>query len=394
MIRGPSAPAPAARAAVPAALPEGFLDLPALVYEDDPMWIPEEPEDVTAAFSPANPWLDEGRAATWCIPGRARVAAFWHPATLIGGEPAAFFGYWETTGDHDASAALFAEVATWARGQGALALYGPVNFTTYGIYRLRVSAEAGAVTFPGEPYNPPGYPALLESLGFTAHHHYNTRLFDLTPELLDGLLASFRPVREQLFEEGFRFVPLDEDLWMRSLPEVHALVDSAFGDNFAYTPLPYETFARVCGRAFIRKASPQASMMAFAPDGSVAAFIMSYPHYGPLVTAGAGQARVRVSDLDVDVHLPRLVEAVNPDRPAMVGKTAGTRPDLQRRGLQPALYATCIEGMDGAFGSGFGALSRDDNPTQGYAAGADENVRWYALYRKDLQGPAPLRARA
>ena len=33
-----------------AALPEGFLALPPLVYADEPMWIPESPEAVAAAF--------------------------------------------------------------------------------------------------------------------------------------------------------------------------------------------------------------------------------------------------------------------------------------------------------------------------------------------------------
>ena len=54
-----------------AGLPDGFAELPPLVYADDPRWIPEDPQFLRLLFSPANPWLARGRARH----GRRRAGA-------------------------------------------------------------------------------------------------------------------------------------------------------------------------------------------------------------------------------------------------------------------------------------------------------------------------------
>ncbi|MGZ3407677.1 MAG: hypothetical protein ACXVAN_14605, partial [Polyangia bacterium] len=112
-----------ARRTVGAELPAGFLELPHQLYRDDPRWIPEEPDAVARAFSPANRWLQTGMAQPFCLPGRARAAAFFDPRCAIDGAPAAFFGYWESVGDLEADRALFARVVEWARARGAARLY-------------------------------------------------------------------------------------------------------------------------------------------------------------------------------------------------------------------------------------------------------------------------------
>src|SRR5262249_33133093 len=105
-------------------LPEGFAELPAAVYAGDPLWIPEEPEETAFAFSSANPWFRAGRARTLAIPGRARVAVFCDPRTVIEGRQAAFFGYWESSGDAAAEAAVMDRACQWARQEGCEILYG------------------------------------------------------------------------------------------------------------------------------------------------------------------------------------------------------------------------------------------------------------------------------
>ncbi len=129
----------------------GFLELPSGVYAGDPMWIPEDSEATRRAFSPDNVWFTRGSARTWCVPGSTRVAAFLGPDQRIDGERAAFFGYWETVDDVEVNRCLFASLVAWARDRGAKSVYGPINFNTYGLYRLRTEVEPGGVTFPGEP---------------------------------------------------------------------------------------------------------------------------------------------------------------------------------------------------------------------------------------------------
>ena len=66
---------------------------------------------------------------------------------------------------------LFQRFEQWAKSNGAEAVYGPINFTTHGLYRVRLDYfEHGC--FPGESYNPSYYPALLEKLGYQVNQHY------------------------------------------------------------------------------------------------------------------------------------------------------------------------------------------------------------------------------
>ena len=360
---------------------DGFCGLAPLVYDDDPMWIPEDPGDTEAAFSSANPWFEGGEAHTWCLPGRARLAVFRPGGCVVDGRPAAFFGYWETRGDPGADAALFDRAAQWAEARGAADLYGPVNFSTYGLYRLRTALEEGGVTFPGEPYNPPRYPALVESLGFRAHQEYNTRVVSM--EEARPLFEQLAPTVAALEEEGYGFAPLGPETWMGHLGEFHDLVASIFGDNFAYTPVPFPAFAEMCGPDFIRRADPDASVIARAPGGSLAGFFLCFPHYGPLVVAGAGRKRVPVADLDFATHFPALQAG---GRPHVLGKTIGVHPEHRRRNVFPAMWAWAMGRGLGRYDRAYPALSRLDNPTQRMGSNLDTSERRYVLYRRGLTG--------
>jgi len=360
-------------------VPEGFLELPGEVYRDDPMWIPEEAEDVSRAFSPDNPWFRTNRAVLMSIPGSARLAVFYNPSVRIKGRAAAFFGYWETTGERGDDLALFEKAREWAGRLGARDLYGPLDFSTHGRYRLRVSAEPGAVTYQGEPYNPPGYPRLLESLGFNAHHRYLTQIGGTG--IHDAALTAAAPVTAALVRDGYRIEPLSHETWLDNLEEMHRLVDAVFRDNFAYSPLPWEAFSRGFGRSLIRKACPVASVVAYGPDQDIAGFFLVYPNYGPIVTRGAGDARVAVSDLDYGRH-----HALVTGRPgsAAIARTVGVHPSHRGRSIFDALGAAVIEQGRHLYESFFGALILEGNVSQRFGARFDLPLRRYVLYRSTL----------
>ena len=137
-----------------AGLHDSFVELPHAVYAGDPLWIPEEEAPLRRAFSAANSWFASGSAVTMCIPGRARLAVFRQHGCVVEGRRAAWFGYFEAMNDAGCAEMLLVEAAVWARAQGAEILYGPIDFNTFGKYRVRVSAESNGIPFPGEPYNP------------------------------------------------------------------------------------------------------------------------------------------------------------------------------------------------------------------------------------------------
>ena len=361
-------------------VPEGFLALPGLVYADDPLWIPEDPVAVECAFSSSNPWFARGgRAQAFCLPGRARVAAFLEAGRLIDGSPAAFFGYWESIGDAASDAALFARAEAWAREQGGLGLYGPINFTTYGSYRLRLEAEPGAVPFPGEPYNPVSYPQRLEALGFHLCETYLTQVSDAAGARV--LCQGRRPALERLKAEGYCFQPLEPGTWLAHLPELHRLADGIFGGNFAYTPMSYAAFSESCGEAFIARCCPETSVIAYGPEGDIAGLFLVYPHYGPLVVQGQGARRVSVGALRFDQHWPELLEQ---GPPAAILKTVGVAPPHRRKGLMEALTVFVLDRGERRYAQWLGALIRQDNPSRRFGGDRVARERWYGLYVKRL----------
>ncbi len=157
-------------------LPPGFLELPGRVYRDDPHWIPEDPHILSAAFAAGNPYFERSRARVFCIPGKARVVAFHDPDLRIDGEPAAYAGYFESTGDQDANAEVLRRAERWLHERGARVLYGPVQFNTAHSYRFRLSGTAGFAPFLGEPYNPDSYPGFWEQLGYTLTRRFSSQI--------------------------------------------------------------------------------------------------------------------------------------------------------------------------------------------------------------------------
>ena len=358
-------------------LADGFAQLPALVYRDDPLWIPEEEEVLRQAFDTGNPWFARGRAATLSIPCRARLAVFRDRACTIDGRPAAFFGYWEHHADSSASELLFAEAEAWARDHGADALYGPVNFTTLGNYRVRLSAEPNALPFPGEPYNPRAYGNELRSLGYEVVRGYHTQVGTAKGELLGPKIAR----RRALTEAGYTFAPIDGERWLSLLPELHRVVDEVFGESFGYIAVDFDTFTAACGQSIASRLSPNASVLAHAPDGTLAGFLLVYPHYGSLVVQGAGPLRVPVSRLSFAEHAPRLDRAG--ERTGIV-KTVGVTRAHRQRGLMDALGVTALERGRVCFDRWLAAMIRTDNPSGRFGRSHADGERTYALYGKML----------
>jgi hypothetical protein len=359
-------------------LPEGFAELPAAVYAADPMWIPEDPAETAFAFSSANPWFRAGRARTLSIPGRARVAVFCDPRTVIEGRPAAFFGYWESIGDPEAEAALMARACDWAREQQCETLYGPINFSTALAYRLRIGAEPGAIPFPGEPYNPVAYPSRLLALGFTEHQRYLTQVG--TIEQVRATRDRRRQVARRVLARGYRVQTLTPAEWLARLPELYPLVDAIFRENFAYTPIPYEAFALLLGQKMVARMCPHTSVLALTPNGEVGGVCILYPSYGPLCVQGAGAQRVPAAAINYAEHEP-LLRGRGPV--GWILKTIGVAPPFRRRGLTEAMVVEAFDRAEGRFDYLLGALIREDNASRNIAP-AYGGERTYVLYQKSL----------
>lgn len=363
----------------PNPLPEGFCELSELIYTQDPHHIPEDKGALERAFSETNPWfaVPEQEAACLCIPEQGRLAVFKPKGLKIDGQRAGFFGYWEAAPEsREHQRALFAQAADWAKARGLDVLYGPINFSTYGQYRLRTEAAPGSSCFIGEPYNPDYYPALLEATGVERAQGYVTQISDNAT--LGAAVRQKLPQVELLRQRGFSIEPLTHERWLSHLPELHGMIDAIFGGNFAYTPLSYESFAQACGQRFIQKADPEASAIMMTPEGQVAGFFLLYPDYGPLVARQAGDERVSPDALDFHTHAHKA-HALGSD--AGILKTVGVRPELRRMGIMDALTAQIMDWANDRYARWIGALIREDNPSRNFGRAYLLDERGYQLYR-------------
>ena len=360
-------------------LPEGFFDVARRIYRDEPRWIPEDPAGLENRFSAENPWFAHGKTAAFCIPEKARLAMFKHPSAFVDGRAAAFFGYWETVGDDAADTFIFNAAQDWAREQGAEYLCGPINFSTYGTYRLLLEIEDGGYPFVGEPFNPQYYPEILRGFNFEPRSKALTQI--APAEVMSKVWRKRKPLVDELRSQGYRIEALEHQIWLNNLRELHELINEMFSDNFGYTPLSFAAFEQMCNASFIRRIDPRTSVIAYAPDDSIAGFFLLVPQYGPLIVQGAKDDRVAVGDLSFDQHFPRLRERGDVGG---IFKTGAVAPAHREKGIFSALTITTFELGEGIYDSWYGALIRADNPSRRYADGYADDSRRYALFGKEL----------
>lgn len=359
--------------------PKGFHEVARVVYRDDPYWIPEEPAELEASFGPGNPYFRSCTAWLHFEPGRTRLAGFFNPGLSIDGRRVAYFGYWETLDDLEANQRVFGSFEDWARSKGACAVYGPINFSTFGQYRVRLDHfEAGC--FLGEPYNPPYYPAILEALGYRLDRLY----MSITGRLEDAL-ANLQGKMPSPFEAaaalGVKLVRLSPELWLENLDRFYALSDVIYSRNFGYTPIDFATFQRGFGRSFAERFCPKTSVLALDTDGEVAGFVVSFPDYSPLCRQGARDP-IPVRALRYKDHFPLL------ESPMGIAKSGGVHPRHRKEGLYWILNYAIALWARSEYVYAAGATMPADNPSLKMAREVftrpTDLVRSYGLFFKEL----------
>lgn len=329
-----------------------FLAVAETVYADDPHWIPEDPGAVAALAS---------RAPMFCVPGAARAALFPGP------DPdSALFGLFESTGDDEAEAYVMERLQAAAVQRGARRLFGPIDGSTALGNRIRLHRPRAAAPYVGEPYNPERYAAALEHLGLDVVRRYVSHDMDA---------ADIAALAGAAHTSAHRLERLDSGAWHAHADELFVLTNAVFAGNFAFRPL---TRAQFDALPFAERIDPELSVLAFGPAGEVAGVILVFPHYGPLVVAGAGEERVSLDALSYAEHGPLV-------RGEAVLKTGGVAPAHRRSGLARAMTVEVARrcAARGEHRLLIGPM-REDNPSRLLFGHGHREQRWYGLYTKDL----------
>ncbi len=173
-----------------------FLQVPLLLYENDPQWIRPLDKDINEVFDPAkNKAYRFGEAARWLLMAAdgtlmGRIAAFTNKKYKNKGDdvPVGGMGFFECVNNQEAAVILFDTAKKWLQEKGMEAMDGPINFGErdrwWGLVTHGFTEPLYCMN-----YNPPYYVNLFEQYGFKLF--FNQVCFGIDPQ---------RPIAQKIFE--------------------------------------------------------------------------------------------------------------------------------------------------------------------------------------------------
>jgi len=218
-----------------------FIKFQWQIYPNDPAWVPPLIIEQKAFLNrKRHPFFRHGDAALFLARKNGEIVG----RIMASDDPnynslhqsnVGCFGLFESIDDHDVASALFEAAANWLRAKGRTEMMGPIDYSTNYVCGLLI----GGFQFPPTiltAHNPPYYPHLIESCGFTkakdwyawwfadpsqamAHlgrlaTRFNRRCpATIRPANLKNIRGESRRLREiynQAWERNWGFVPFTE----------------------------------------------------------------------------------------------------------------------------------------------------------------------------------------
>ena len=366
-----------------ASLSDEFFQIARNVYKEDPNWLPEDESEIRTLFGPKNPFFEVGKV--WlATAGNTRLVGIFDPRVSFNEQKVAYFGFWETGDEQEVNQSLFSELEEWAKGQGADAVYGPVNFSTYQDYRLRLTFKGQHGPFPAEPYNPESYNSLMGQLGYSVAMKWESQI--MSEEQITFTKTVLRPmVHQQLEAGGIVIESFTPELWLNNIENFYDLINVIWADNFGYYQIDFESFKMIFGQSLLKKLCPQSSVVFFEKDSrQLAGYFISYPDYAPLIRNG-NPDRIPYNQINFKEHRPLM------ESPAALGKSGAVHPKYRKVGLFSAMAVELASrASDAGYSHTIAALMRSDNPSTKIRNLLPEGLNYiqelreYGLYSKDL----------
>lgn len=222
-----------------------FLRLPFALYRGDPNWVAPIISEVKRTLDvKRNPYFAQASLDLYvCYKDQAPAARL---AVVIDknheqvfARRAAFFGFFESTNDREASKVLFDEAERYCRSRGVEVLKGPFNPNHYSEIGLQIDRFGSAPAF-FEPNNPPYYRVLLAKAGFRVSAVLQTMRND---DIRNYLADRYETIAGQPARNGYTirsFSPADKERDLECLREVN---NDAFAGNWHFLPLSKEEYA-------------------------------------------------------------------------------------------------------------------------------------------------------
>lgn len=221
-----------------------FLEVPKILYRDDPNWTCPLDMEIENAFNPLkNSCYMHGDTRRWILKDDrdlliGRIAAFYDKNKAFHNpQPTGGIGFFECIRDPEAANRLFDVARDWLHEQGMQAMDGPVNFGE-NFVNWGLLVEGFVPQGYGMPYNFPYYKDFFENYGFKVYfeqYSFHDNFSRPYPEHM-------RAFGERMWrkpEFSFRHIEMkNAEKYLKDLVLMYDKVWSDFLEN--YTPLKFE----------------------------------------------------------------------------------------------------------------------------------------------------------
>ena len=221
-----------------------FIELPYKIYKNDPRWVaPLKSEVCRTLDTKANPYFVNASLQKFiCYKDNDPVARI---AIIINYEhwkkfncKTAFFGFFESINDFEASKRLFETVGQYCQSEGVEHLEGPFNPNHYSELGILIKNFDTPKFF--ETYNPEYYPALLEKSGFKVSKLLHTRFNADTASFVRQRYNLASPLKNT---GHFKVRHINLLNMKTELERVREVFNEAFSDNWYFLPLSKKEYS-------------------------------------------------------------------------------------------------------------------------------------------------------
>ncbi|MDB9314824.1 GNAT family N-acetyltransferase [Spirulina sp. CS-785/01] len=258
---------------------EQFLDMPKLVYQDDPNWVQPLRSSEKQLLSPDHAFRSYGELQPFLAwrdnqaVGRI-VAAVNHRLIEREGKNVGVFGFFEVIEEFEVAERLLQVACDWLRDRKMTLARGPINLSTHNSCLFLVDGfDSPPVMMM--PYNPPYYTQFLEKAGWQkakdAYAYYFPIDLVLEPKFEKAYRiatksgVTFRPIRTK--GEGFK----------QDCRALYNLFTTAFTNNWSSSARSEEDFLE---EAEELKSVVDPEVFPIAEDqGKMVGFFMGLPDY-------------------------------------------------------------------------------------------------------------------
>jgi GNAT superfamily N-acetyltransferase len=251
------------------------------------------------------------------------------------GTRVAGFGLFECVDDPGVAAALFAAVRKWAHWRGLRSLLGPMSFSSNYEFGLLVEGFEGP-PYVMTPYNPPGYPGLLEACGLRKakdlYGYYRSARVP-PPERFVRVADKIRN------HAGIAVRSLDLRSYPAEVARIKGIYNSAWERNWGFVPMSDAEFDRLARdlRPILR---PELCLIA-EDQGEPVAFSLTVPDVNQALRHAGG----RLTRFGLPLGLASLLWHQRRVRRVRL-MALGVKEGWRRRGLDAVMVVESIRRTD------------------------------------------------